>query len=97
MDPLFQYVVVFLVVLLVAYQIVAIRFSVARVERKVAHIAAFLRIDTSRAPPPSDRVKELARQPGGRIAAARAYSADTGLGIVESAAAVDDYLASQDE
>ncbi len=97
MDPLFQYTLAFLVVLLVAYQIVAIRFSVARVERKVTHIAAFLRIDTSKPPPLSDRVKELARQPGNRIAAVRAYSADTGLGLVESAAAINDFLASQDE
>jgi hypothetical protein len=94
MDPLLQYAILFLLVLLAAYQIVSVRFAVARIERKVAHIAAFLRIDTSRPPPLSERVQELARQPGRKLEAIRAYSADTGFGVVESAAAVEAYLAS---
>ena len=94
MDPLLQYTLIFLVVLLVAYQIVSIRFALIRVERKITHIVAFLRIDTSQPPPLSDRVKELARQPGSKSAAIRMYSADTGLGFVESAAVIEAYLAS---
>jgi ribosomal protein L7/L12 len=96
MDPLLQYVIVFLVAVLVCYQVVAVRFAVARIERKVAHVAAFLRIDTSKPPPPSERVRDLARQPGRKIEAIRAYSADTGLGVVEAAAALEAHLASQE-
>jgi ribosomal protein L7/L12 len=94
MDSLLQYAIIFLVALLAAYQIVSVRFALARVERKIAHIAAFLHIDTSTNPPLSERVQELARQPGSKMAAIRRYSADTGLGLVESAAAVEAYLAS---
>jgi hypothetical protein len=93
MDPLIQLAIVFLAVLLVVYQIVVIRFSVARIERKLAHVAAFLHIDTSKSPPPSERVRDLARQPGRKLDAVRAYSGDTGLGVVESAAAIEAYLA----
>ena len=39
MDALLQYAIVFLVALLVAYQIVSVRFALARVERKLAHAA----------------------------------------------------------
>jgi ribosomal protein L7/L12 len=93
-DPLVQYAAIFLVVLLVVYQIVSVRFAVARIERKLAHLAAFLRIDTSNTPPLSERVRELARDPATRSEAIRRYSADTGLGLVEAKAVVDEYIAS---
>jgi cell division protein FtsL len=94
MDALLQYAIIFLVALLVAYQIVSVRFALARVERKIAHIAASLHIDTSTPPPLSERVQELARHPESKREAIRRYSADTGLGLVESAAVVEAYLSS---
>jgi len=39
-------------------------------------------------------VKELARQPGGKIAAIKAYREDTGLGLFEAKTVIDQYLAS---
>ena len=96
MDPLAQYAIVFLLTALVAYQIVVVRFAVARIERTVAHIAAFLKLDTSKPPPLSESVKELARQPDGKFTAIHAYRAETGAGLAEAQAVVEEYLASLD-
>lgn len=42
--------------------------------------------------PPSDRVKEIARDPGRKIEAIKAYREETGAGLAEAKAAVEAYV-----
>lgn len=86
--------IVFLGVLLVVWQVVTIRFTVAQTERKLDRLLAHLGVDPH--PPLSDRVKELARA-GHTIEAIKAVREETGAGLAEAKAAVESYQASAGE
>ncbi|MBX9625323.1 MAG: hypothetical protein K2X82_16065 [Gemmataceae bacterium] len=86
--------IVFLGALLVAWQVVTIRFTVAGVERKLDRLLAHFEVDPH--PPLSDRAKGLARE-GRTIEAIRAVRAETGAGLAEAKAAVEAYQATAGE
>lgn len=89
-NDLFVWGIVFLGVLLVVWQVVAIRFTVAGVERKLDRLLAHFEVDPH--PPLSDRVKGLARE-GRKIEAIKALREEAGLGLAEAKAAVEAYQA----
>lgn len=64
----------------------------ARLDRQDAHWQQLLRhlgIDPAQLAEPSEQVKALARQPGRRIEAIKAYRQQTGAGLKEAKAVVD--------
>lgn len=92
MDPndLAVWAIVFLGVLLVVWQVVTIRFTVAQTERKLDRLLAHLGVDPH--PPLSGRVKELARA-GHTTEAIKALRDETGAGLAEAEAAVESFQA----
>jgi hypothetical protein len=95
-NELLTYSVAFLGILLVAYQVVTIRFSLIRIEHKLNLVLARLGLDPLAPTPLSDRVKALVRE-GRRIEAIRALRAESGLGFAEARAAIDAHRASGDD
>jgi hypothetical protein len=91
------YAIVFLGALLIAFQVITVRFTLIRVERKVNLILDHLGIDPMKAPPLSDRVKEIARDPNRTIEAVKALREESGLGLAEALAAVKAYRQSLDD
>jgi ribosomal protein L7/L12 len=85
------YGLIFLCVLLLAYQIVSVRFTLNRVEQKLNRVMAALKVDPAEPVPLSDRVKEAARDPARKIEAIRLLREETGLGLAEAKAAVEAY------
>jgi ribosomal protein L7/L12 len=65
----------------------------SRVERKLDLILTNLGVDfVDDFPALSERVKELARAPGGKIAAIKAYREETSSGLKEAKEAVEEFL-----
>jgi ribosomal protein L7/L12 len=64
------------------------------VERKLNLVLAHLGIDPTAQAAPSSHVMNLAADPKQRIAAIRAYRAQTGAGLKEAAAVIDKVAAS---
>jgi ribosomal protein L7/L12 len=60
-----------------------------RTERNLVALMQHLGIPGSEPPAPSDTVKALASDPRGKIAAIKAYRAESGLGLVEAKEAVE--------
>lgn len=85
------YGITFLCVLLVVYQVVAVRFTLTRVERKLNAVMAALNLEPSAPVTLSDRVKEAARDPARKIEAIRLLREESGLGLAEAKAAVEAY------
>jgi ribosomal protein L7/L12 len=64
----------------------------AQLDKQEAHWQSLLRhlgIDPAELAEPSEKVKALASQPGGRIEAIKAYRQQTGAGLKEAKAVVD--------
>jgi Ribosomal protein L7/L12 C-terminal domain len=51
--------------------------------------------DWTTSPPPSDRVREIARDPSRKIEAIKVYREETGLGLAEAKEVVENYIDSQ--
>lgn len=96
-NELLAYGIGFLGVLLVVYQVVAVRFALMRVEHKLNLVLAAMKLDPAAPPPLSARVKEAARDPGRKIEAVRLLREESGLGLAEAKAAVEAYIASLDQ
>ena len=69
--------------------------EVGRLRRNVAAIARHLNVDLVQPPAVSDRVKELARDPGRKIEAIKQYREETGAGLAEAKRAVEEYIRCQ--
>ena len=76
----------------VMWQLFSIRVS--RLERKLDLIVRGLGFDVAERLKLSERVKEIARDPGRKIEAIRTYREETGCGLAEAKDAVEIYLSS---
>ena len=85
---------VFLVLLNAERHASNLRRDVARVDRKVSLILKELNISYEDSFAISDRVKEIARDPGRKIEAIKAYREETGQGLYEAKQAVEEYISS---
>jgi len=70
----------------------AIRRDVARVDRKLNLILRQMNISFEEFTGMSDRVKDLARDPGRKIEAIKAYREETGAGLAEAKQAVEAFI-----
>ena len=84
--------VVLLAVVLIG--VVQLQNSLERTRRKVDALLRHFAIDPA-SPPPSERVKELARDPARKIEAIKAYRAETGAGLAEAKEAVEAFINSR--
>jgi ribosomal protein L7/L12 len=66
-----------------------------RLERKIDAIMRHLQVDLTQGRPMSEMVKQLARDPSGKIEAIRLYRQETGVGLAEAKDAVEAYIAQQ--
>ena len=79
---------------LIVSQVFILGSAVRRIEQKVTRIAHAMGIDATKPLPMSDRVKELARDPGRKIEAIKVHREETGAGLAEAKTAVEAYIAS---
>jgi ribosomal protein L7/L12 len=70
-------------------QAAAVRRDLARLDRKLAAALEKLGVTTEDWTGLSERVKELARDPGRKIEAIKVYREETGAGLAEAKAAVE--------
>ena len=87
-------VIVVFAILKTERQAASIRRDVARVDRKLNLILKQLNITIDEFVGVSDRVKELARDPSRKIEAIKVYREETGVGLREAKAAVEDFIRS---
>jgi ribosomal protein L7/L12 len=64
-------------------------------ERKLNAILRHFNIDPTQGLPLSDRVKQLAADPGRKIEAIKAYREETGAGLAEAKEAVESFINSK--
>jgi len=79
----------FLLLALVMSSLWAIDRRSRRIERNLVALMAHLGVAQSEPPAPSDEVKALAGSADGKIAAIKAYRAETGLSLVEAKEAIE--------
>jgi hypothetical protein len=72
--------------------ILPMRERLHRIERKLSLLLKHHGIESSLGPPLSEQVKELARNPSLKIMAIKAYREETGVGLAEAKAAVEEYI-----
>jgi len=66
--------------------------SLRRVERKLNLLLRHLQVDPAPGSPLSERVKRLADDPARKIEAIKLYREETGAGLAEAKAAVEEYM-----
>lgn len=84
--------VVVLVILNTERQVLNLRQDLAGLDRKLSLILRHFKIEEFS--PLSERVKELARQPRGKIEAIKVYREETGAGLAEAKEAVEAFIKS---
>ena len=70
-------------------QLASIARSLQSTEAMMMRLLSHQGVEWGKVVEPSERVKELARMPGQRVAAIKAYREQTGLGVKEAMAVVD--------
>jgi hypothetical protein len=61
-------------------------------QRKLDALLLHFQIEPLQRPLPSDRVKELARDPGRKAEAIRVYREETGLSLAEAKSAIETFI-----
>jgi hypothetical protein len=72
-----------------------IQRRLATVEKNLQRVLIHFNIDAATVLPPSDRVRHLAADPKGRIAAMKAYREETGADLPDAKSVVDALIAGQ--
>jgi ribosomal protein L7/L12 len=80
-------------IILVSYWNTTARLG--RIERKLNALMRHAGIDPAQGLPLSEHVKDLARDPGRKIQAIKAYREETGVGLKEAKDAVETFINSQ--
>jgi ribosomal protein L7/L12 len=84
-----------LVIILLSTVSADLKGRLIRVERKLNLVLGNAGIELPQGQPLSDRVKEIAREPGRKIEAIKVYREETGVGLAEAKQAVEEYIHSQ--
>ena len=87
-------VLIILTILNTAREAASIRRDVARLDRKLNLLLKQMNIPSEAAFGPSERVKELARDPSRKIEAIKVYREETGAGLAEAKEAVEAWMSS---